>query len=125
MEDLGKSVKSYQSVLGLGEFTFEALPERGVETARIQLGPSWIVLVSPTRKDSVPARFLEENGEGFFLLSLGVKSLEAALDEYERSGGGHKRPDVREGLMGWRVSDLDTVHSLGAMFHFTEDASLS
>ena len=83
VKDLEVQVKRYQDMLGLGEFEFEQLPKRGVATARILLGQTWLVLVSPLRADSLPGRYLQKNGEGFFLLSLGIKGLDAALKDYE------------------------------------------
>ena len=65
VKDLEVQVKRYQDMLGLGEFEFEQLPKRGVATARILLGQTWLVLVSPLRADSLPGRYLQKNGEGF------------------------------------------------------------
>lgn len=118
--DLEEGVAKYQRLLGLGAFELEDLPERGARTARIQLGETWLVLVAPTRPDSVPGRFLAERGEGFFLLSFGVDDLDAALADYETRGVIEPGANVRSGLMDWRVVDLDTEDALGAMFHLTE-----
>ena len=120
VKDLEVQVKRYQDMLGLGEFEFEQLPKRGVATARILLGQTWLVLVSPLRADSLPGRYLQENGEGFFLLSLGIKGLDAALKDYEARGVIAPGTAIRDGLMDWRVVDLDTKDALGARFHLTE-----
>lgn len=120
VKDLEVQVKRYQEMLGLGEFEFEELPARGVATARILLGQTWLVLVSPLQADSLPGRYLQYNGEGFFLLSLGIKGLDAALKEYEARGVIAPNTAIRSGLMDWRVVDLDTQDALGARFHLTE-----
>ena len=72
------------------------------------------------RADSLPGRYLQENGEGFFLLSLGIKGLDAALKDYEARGVIAPDTAIRDGLMDWRVVDLDTKDALGARFHLTE-----
>ena len=118
--DLEASVSEYQRCLGLGAFDIEDLPARGVRTARINLGGTWLVLVSPTRADSVPGRFLEAQGEGFFLLSFGVDDLDKALVYYEANGTLAPGAAIRTGLMDWRVIDLQTRDALGAKFHLTE-----
>lgn len=120
VRDLPTQVKRYQNMLGLEEFEYQDLPERGVATARILLGQTWLVLVSPLREDSLPGRYLEENGEGFFLLSLGIKGLDTALKDYEARGVIAPDTAIRSGLMDWRVVDLDTQGALGARFHLTE-----
>ena len=118
--DLEVSIAEYQRRLGLGAFEIEDLSARGVRTARINLGGTWLVLVSPIRADSVPGRFLEMQGEGFFLLSFGVRDLENALKFYEANGSLAPGAAIRNGVMDWRVIDLQTQEALGARFHLTE-----
>lgn len=104
--DLSAAVARFEA-LGVGPFVYEVLDARGVETARVELGGTWLVLVSPTDADSEPRRFLDEHGEGFFLLSLGVDDLDTALG----SLAAHDPPVAvgppRAGLANWRVADID------------------
>ncbi len=120
VSDLEDSVAKYSRILNLGPFDFDSLPDRGARTARVKLGESWLVLVCPTRLDSVPGQFLAAHGEGFFLLSFGVSDLEAALKHYEIAGIVELGSKVRSGLMDWRVFDLQTEEALGVKFHLTE-----
>ena len=75
VKDLDSATTQYRKRLNLGEFTYDELAQRAVKTARIKLGDTWLVLVQPLDQDSVPAKFLKENGEGFFLISLGTDCL--------------------------------------------------
>ena len=120
VSDLEGSVMKYSNLLGLGPFEFDDLPERGARTARVNLGDSWLVLVCPTRMNSVPGQFLEANGEGFFLLSLGINDLDSALEHYGNVGVTLPGAKARSGLMDWRVFDLQTEEALGVKFHLTE-----
>lgn len=120
VSDLERSVSEYRRLLDLPAFEFDDLPGRQVRTARVDIGGVWIVLVCPQSADSAPGKFLAENGEGFFLLSFGVDDLDAALAEYERRGTVENGAMPRNGLMNWRVADLDTKDRLGALFHITE-----
>ena len=120
VENLEEAMGKYQAFLGLGPFEVENLPERGARTARLNLGGTWLVVVSPTRPDSVPGRFLASQGEGFFLLSFGVSDLNSALGYYERKGLLSEGAGIRNGLMDWRVVDLQTENLLGSKFHLTE-----
>lgn len=118
--DLDAAVQNYERILGLGPFEIENLEQRGVRTARVRVGDVWIVLVSPQRTDSDVGRYLQRHGEGFFLLSFGVDDLGQALDELTRRAGATAHSDIRQGLSGWRVADLETQDRLGVAFHLTE-----
>ena len=118
--DLDSAVDAYQRTLGLGPFEYEDIEERDVKTARVQIGDAWIVLVSPRSKDSPVAHYLETHGEGFFLMSFGVDSLEQAIAELSQQGAVSANSETRTGILGWQVADLDTEDSLGARFHVTE-----
>ena len=67
--------------------------------------------MQPTRPDTVPARHLEEHGEGFFLLSLGVDSL---AEQSQRLGDDAFSSESRTGLDDWTVRDLDVSGTFGA-----------
>jgi methylmalonyl-CoA/ethylmalonyl-CoA epimerase len=107
VRDLADAVAAWRR-LGVTAFVEERLPGRGVETARFRVGATWIVLVMPTDPDGVPGRHLAEHGEGLFLLSLGVASLDAA------AGDGLPLSAPRGGLANWRVADLDPAAFQGA-----------
>ena len=118
--DLKASVERYEHLLSIGPFEFADLPDRGVSTARVLLGETWLVLVSPNNEDSVPGRYLQQHGEGFFLLSFGVDNLDQALQHFEKRGSLTPKAIIRQGLMDWRIIDLQTEKALGAKFHLTE-----
>ena len=110
VRDLEAAIPAWERRLGLPVAARDELPERGVVAARFRLGDTWLVLVAPTRPDSVPGRFLAEHGEGFFLLSLGVDSLDA---ERDRLGEAAFAGPERTGADGWRVRDLAPAPGVG------------
>lgn len=118
--DLETAVDAYQKLLGLGPFEYETLPERGVMTARVQVGEAWIVLVSPQHNDCVAGRYLAAHGEGFFLLSFGVDDLDRAMAELEKRGAVSGKQEARAGILDWQIADLETEESLGVRFHLTD-----
>jgi methylmalonyl-CoA/ethylmalonyl-CoA epimerase len=118
VRDLEAAIPAWERILGRTVARRDELKERGVIAARFRLGDSWLVLVQPTRDDSVPGRFLAAHGEGFFLLSFGVESL---ADEVERLGDGAFKSPVREGADGWQVRDLDPALVGGLQLQFTEE----
>jgi len=118
--DLDAAVQAYQKLLGIGPFEYEELPERRVSTARVRIGEVWIVLVSPHCENSVAGRYLEAHGDGFFLMSFGVDSLDQALVELAQRGALPAERAAHAGLLDWRVADLETEDSLGVRFHLTQ-----
>jgi methylmalonyl-CoA/ethylmalonyl-CoA epimerase len=118
VRDLDAAVPAWERLLGRPVARRDELKERGVIAARFQLGSTWLVLVQPTRDDSVPGRFLAAHGEGFFLLSLGVESLSG---EAARLGDAAFAGPVRSGADGWQVRDLDPTRVSGIQLQLTED----
>ena len=117
VRDLDAAVAAWELVLGMPVSARDHLDGRGVDIARFRLGSAWLVLVQPVRSGTAPARYLEEHGEGFFLISFGVDSLDAEL---ERLGEDWFDGPVRKGLDDWEIRDLDVVRTFGALVQFTE-----
>ena len=105
VRDLDAAIPHFEETLGLDPFEVVDHAARGARVARSRVGESWFVLVSPYDPDSVPGRFLEEHGEGFFLLSLGVDEVE----------------EPRDGILDWQVEDLGELH--GANFQVTKSGT--
>ena len=122
VHDLDEAEERYRRMLGLSAGVREALPGRGVNTARFDLGGSWLVLVQPLGDEGEPARHLRERGEGFFLLSFAVDDLETAMAEAEQRGAHFSAAGAREGIQGWRIVDFDQRDTLGAILQLTEGA---
>ncbi len=123
VRDLGAAVERYTRLLGQEPVATEALNRRGVLTARFSLGGVWLVLIEPVTEDSVPARHLKENGEGFFMLSLNSASLEHTDEELNDRGMSLNWSTLRRGLSDWRVADLNDWESFGAVIQFAESDS--
>ena len=118
VRDLEAALPVWERLLGRAVDRRDELPARGVIAARFRLGDVWLVLVQPTQADSVPGRYLERHGEGFFLLSLGVDSL---AKELARLGDGAFSGPIRPGADGWQVRDLQPAQLAGIQLQFTEE----
>ena len=119
--DLDKSVERYKDLFELESVEIEMLPERGVATARFDLDGVWIVLVHPVDDKSEPARILREQGEGVFLISFAVDDLEDARDKLVARGAIGRSATTRDGLLNWRVIDLNPEAVFGAPVQLTEE----
>lgn len=121
VKDLDAAIAKYKVILGGGEFVKDELAGRGVITARVALGEQWIVLVQPTDENSVPGKYLAEHGEGFFLLSLEVGDMRAAVERVEAEGLVVTSESDRKGLLDWWVRDLSMDETFGAQMQFCEE----
>jgi len=119
--DLDKSIERYKDLFELESVEVEMLPERGVATARFDLDGVWIVLVQPVDDKSEPARILREQGEGVFLISFAVDDLEDAREKLVAKGAISRSATTRDGLLNWRVIDLDPEAVFGAPVQLTEE----
>ena len=119
--DLDKSIERYKDLFELESVEVEMLPERGVATARFDLDGVWIVLVQPVDDRSEPARILREQGEGVFLISFAVDDLEDAREKLVAKGAISRSATARDGLLNWRVIDLNPEAVFGASVQLTEE----
>jgi len=121
VRDLEAAVLAWERILDRGVDKRDRLDSRGVDIARFDLGGTWIVLVQPTGPGA-PADYLEANGEGFFLMSLAVDSLDT---EAERLGAAMLTGHARAGLDDWFVQDLEVAQTFGAQLQLIQAASES
>lgn len=123
VKDLSVAIERYETLLGKGKFILDSLEQRAVKTARAKLGDTWIVLVQPTDPTGVPGQYLEQHGEGFFLLSLGTENLETELIDLYENSGLLPSSSARPGLENWLVSDLPQEHFLGTQIQLCEEVN--
>jgi len=117
VRDLKVAIPAWERILDRRVDARDRLESRGVDLARFDLGGTWIVLVQPTGPGA-PADYLDGHGEGFFMMSLDVESLE---DEIRRLGNAALQGDVRDGLDDWRVQDLALSQTFGAQLQLVQD----
>ncbi|MFK8030639.1 MAG: VOC family protein [Gammaproteobacteria bacterium] len=119
--NLEHAVAIFERALKLGPFEFDELPERGVRTARVQVGETFLVIVSPANDEGAPARYLEAHGEGFFLLSFEVDDLGKALEQLDHPDAAVLVSQSRRGLDGWHVTDVP-IELPGILVQLTDPA---
>ena len=110
----------YLRTLLQSEPIIEDLPNRRVKTARFCLSGVWIVLVQPLSTEGEVAQILAKRGEGLFLLSLNVDSLDASLEKLSQQNIYSDNKGKREGLDNWRIQDLDCPDGLGPILQLCQ-----
>jgi methylmalonyl-CoA/ethylmalonyl-CoA epimerase len=86
VNDLEKAVESYGLALGLLPAQRRDFPALGVRSAFYPLGEAFLEVMTPLSSEGPVARFLEERGEGMYLMALQVDDLEGALAELKAKG---------------------------------------
>lgn len=103
VRDLDTACNHFQKTYDLDPFVVVEHAPRSANIAYSPIGDAWIVLVCPHDADSVPGKFLEQHGEGFFLLSLASGDLDQDLERIVEQGS---EVQVRDGILDWRVADV-------------------
>ncbi|MEH6590967.1 MAG: VOC family protein [Halioglobus sp.] len=121
VKDIEEGINRYTTLFGIEGFVQEALPGRGVITARAALGDQWLVLVQPLDADGVPGRHLAEHGEGFFLMSFAVDDLDQASQQVTEAGARMTTEQPRAGLLDWSVQDVDRRDTFGVQIQLCRE----
>ena len=78
--------KVYEGVMGMQpafEYTAE---QEGIRVVRYYVGSVAIEIMEPTNSTCEVARFLDRNGEGFYLIAYKVDDVKEALNELNKTG---------------------------------------
>lgn len=121
VRDLEQAIAQYENLSGVQFECIEEHPTRLVKIARVKLSEVWLVLVQPMDKNSVPGRVLEQQGEGFFLISYLVDDIVATIAAIKADGGKMLDDKPRKGVSNWVVADLDTASSFGVMTQICQE----
>ena len=93
------------------------MPGLGIHNAFLQIGGASIELVTPTSATGPAAEFLEQRGEGMYLLSLEVDDLDEAVTHLEATGA---RVRVTEGSAGQRLAFVSPKSTHGVLLQLLE-----
>ncbi len=85
--DLDDAIDDYRETFGVTVDHRELLDADGVEVAMLEVGDSYIQLLTPTRDDSPVAKYLEKKGEGLHHIAYRVSNCAEALQAVKDSGG--------------------------------------
>ena len=120
VNDLDTAVSRYSALLEGTSFEYAELAERGVRTAKADVGGTWLVLVQPTDSEGTPAQHLAQHGEGFFLMSFQTNDLTQQIESCKATQI-QPASAKRIGLDNWRVVDLSPNDFFGAQLQLTEE----
>ena len=117
VKDLEAAVATYQHNFGLEKAGGSEVPALGIHNAFLHIGGSRIELVTPTSAIGPVAEFLEQRGEGMYLLSLEVEDLDEAVAHLEAVG---TRVRAAEGSTGQRLAFVSPKSAHGVLLQLLE-----
>lgn len=125
VEDLDEAVRLYEDTFGASVAHRERIDSDGVEEALLEVGESFIQLLTPTRDDSPVAKFLARNGPGVHHVGYGVADIQTTLDELKGLGVRVVDQHPRPGSRGCTVAFLHPKAALGVLVELVEDPTLA
>tara|TARA_B100001063_G_C16654594_1_gene497766 strand:- start:127 stop:543 length:417 start_codon:yes stop_codon:yes gene_type:complete len=117
VKELDRAVAAFRKLSNV-QPEFEALPSRGANSARFQLGNTWLVFVSPIDEHGTIASILKHKGEGIFLISFGSDDISKTLSGLP---GNPRSGDARKGLANWHVQDVSLDYDFGPILQLCEE----
>ena len=117
VKDLEAAVATYQHNFDLQKAGGGEVPALGIHNAFLQIGGARIELVTPTSATGPVAEFLEQRGEGMYLLSLEVEDLDEAVTHLQETGA---RFRVAEGSTGQRLAFVSPKSAHGVLLQLVE-----
>ena len=86
VEDIEKSSKIYESLLGSKAYKQEEVVSENVLTAFFKIGESKIELLAATHPDSAIAKFIEKKGQGIHHIAFDVDDIYAEMKRLKEEG---------------------------------------
>lgn len=117
VKDLEAAVATYQHNFDLEKAGGGEVPALGIRNAFLQIGGARIELMTPTSATGPVAEFLEQRGEGMFLLSLEVENLDEAVTHLQETGA---RVRVADGSTGQRLAFVSPKSAHGVLLQLLE-----
>ncbi|MEE4271701.1 MAG: VOC family protein [Thermoanaerobaculales bacterium] len=125
VRDLDRASARYRQILGVEPLPREAFPERGIDLVRFRVGETWLILVQPTDETGPVAGFLAEHGEGFFHMAVQVDDAASRARDLAGLGIRLATTELRTGVDGWKLVDVEIDETFGAMIQLVEDPAAS
>ncbi len=117
VKDLEAAVATYQHNFELEKAGGGEVSSLGIHNAFLQIGGARIELMTPASATGPVAEFLEQRGEGMYLLSLEVEDLDEAVARLQDTGA---RVRVAEGSTGHRLAFVSPKSTHGVLLQLLE-----
>lgn len=120
VQNLDKSIKYYEDVLGLKCYSIEEVTDQKVKTAFFKIGQTKIELLESTSPDGPIGKFIEKKGEGIHHIAFNVNGLKSALNEAKQKGIKLIDEKPRKGAEGLNIAFLHPKSTNGVLTELCE-----
>lgn len=87
VKNIDNAVRDYSEYFGLQVSKSGELAELGVRNALLPVGDAFIEFLEPINKEEGPlAQFLQNRGEGVYMMAWEVESVDGAVEELQKKG---------------------------------------
>ena len=86
VEDLGKSERLFEKLLGKKSYKKENVQTEGVRTSFFKIADQKLELLSATKKESIIKKFIDKRKEGLHHIALHVDSIKKEVERLESVG---------------------------------------
>jgi methylmalonyl-CoA epimerase len=86
VKNLEEALKVYKDDLGFTSEGIASFPEIGIRQAFLPIGESYIHLVEPADPKGEVARYIENRGEGLYLLAVTTDDIKRTIGELKEKG---------------------------------------
>ncbi len=86
VKDLKKAQETYEKILGIELDSVYIAEKEKIKVARYYIGDVGLELMEPTSPDGDVGEFIDQRGEGVFLISYRVSNVEEALADLKAQG---------------------------------------
>ena len=86
VEDLGKSERLFEKLLGKKSYKKENVQTEGVTTSFFKIADQKLELLSATKKESIIKKFIDKRKEGLHHIALHVDSIKKEVERLESVG---------------------------------------
>jgi methylmalonyl-CoA epimerase len=120
VKDLDAAVQTFTGNFGFPVERMGDVPALNIRRAFLTIGDAWLELFQPTSDANPAAKFLTERGEGMYVLSLEVDSVEAAAAALAEKG---VKVNVQSIPNGPRLGFISPKHTHGVLLQLIENAA--
>jgi methylmalonyl-CoA/ethylmalonyl-CoA epimerase len=121
VRDLDAAVAWYEETFGAQVAHREVVERDGVEEALLAVADSYIQLLTPFRKDSTVAKFLDSKGEGIHHVGYRVADCSEALRQAVAAGARAIDAEPRPGSRGTTVAFLHPKTAFGTLIELVQE----
>ncbi len=120
VKDIDAAVKTFTANFGFPVERTGEVPQLAIRNAFLSIGDASLELFQPTSDKNPATKFINERGEGMYLLSLEVEHLDKVAEQLGKKGIKVAVQDVGDGR---RIGFLSPKHTHGVLLQLIEHPS--